>query len=350
MRKYLILLLLLPLLFSCKKKAESTRYTAFDNLIQSGKTLALGEDSDVYIFCDKEKWAGVHDLLTPAIEREIKLVYPEKYFRLNLVDIKDFQKYSTYRNLLFIGDLASEDAVSQHIRETLDKKLLDRISASGGDLFSASNFYCRDQIILYLVGSNPINLVTLSALQSQNIFQVLMKRYRQRLGFQAYQVPVIPADFFADYPFELKVPNNFRLYSNDKTGNFLSLLYRARSESREVPDKYLSIFYQELPEAGFDFNWLKGSRAMIGEKHFEGDVFKAAELKEEKVSFAGHEALRITGSWINEKHKIGGAFQAHAFWERGKAYLIDSSVYYPAGDKLPSLVELSVIGNSIRIR
>lgn len=350
MRKYLVLLLLIPLLFSCKKSAETSRYTAFDDLESSGKALALGDDRDVYVFCDSEKWKGIHDLITPAIEREIKLVYPEKYFKLNLTDIKDFSQYSNYRNLLFIGDLSSEDAVSQHIRETLDQDLIERISASGGDLFRSSNFYSRDQIILYLVGSNPINLVTLSALQSQNLFQLLILRYRQRLGFQAYQVPIIPADFFADYPFELKVPNNFRLYSNDKAGNFLSLLYRARSESREVPDKYLSIYHQELPEADFNFQWLIQSRALIGEKYFEGDAFKAAELKEEKVSFADREALRITGSWVNTTHKIGGAFQAHAFWEAGTAFLIDSSVYYPAGDKLPSIVELSVIGNSFRLR
>lgn len=350
MRKYLILLFVLPLLFSCKKGAENTRYTAFDGLMKSGKALSLGDERDVYVFCDSEKWAGIHDLLSPAIEREIKLVYPEKYFNLHLMNIKDFSEYSNYRNLLFIGDLASEDAVSQHIRETLDKALLERISASGGDLFSASNFYSRDQLILYLVGSNPINLVTLSALQSQNIFQLLIKRYRERLGYQAYQVPIIPADFFQDYPFELKVPNNFRLYSNDKNGNFLSLLYRARSESREVPDKYLSIYHQELPEADFDFQWLIQSRARIGEKYFEGDSFKAGDLKQEKVHFAGHEALRITGSWVNMNHKIGGAFQTHAFWEAGTAYLVDSSVYYPAGDKLPSIVELNVIGNSLRLR
>jgi len=349
--RWIFLLLIVLMLFGCSKDQEPARYTHYDSMIDSGKALAMGDERDVYVFCDLKNWNKVSKIISGSIERELMLVYPEKYFKLIYTPIGEFDKYGQYRNLLFIGDLESDAAVSTHMRESLVEDFISRVKQSGGDLMVAQNFSSRDQLIMYLLATDPDNLHKLSALQSENIFRMLLKRYRDRLGYQAYQVNVIPSSFWEPYPFSLKIPENFTLYSNDIKGNFLSFLYRARMQNREIPDKYINIYYEDMPDkADLTHDWLVKSRQLIGTKYFEGDVFDPKAVRQDSLNFAGYDALRLTGAWTNAKHLIGGAFQCFAFWHNGKAYVVDNSVYFPAGDKLSVLQELMVISRSISLK
>lgn len=351
MRKFIFILLIGLLIFGCGKSTkEPARYTKFDDLITSGKPLAMGDERDVYLFCDSDNWAALKPFIQSSIERELVLVYPEQYFKLIPTNISELAKYDNYRNLLFIGDLESGGKVSRHMQEVLASDFISRVQQSGGDLFVAKNHASRDQMTMFLLGSNPLNLGKIGALQSDKIFDLLIKRYALRQGYQAYLQPVIPSSFFEPYPFSLQIPNTFSLFSNDKLGRFLSFIYRARAENREIPDKYVSVYYEDMPEDKLDFQWLIAKRQALGEKHFEGDVFAEETVRKERTKLAGYEAWRIVGAWTNEKHLIGGAFQSYAFWHQGKAYLVDNSVFFPAGEKLPTLIELFVISNSIEIK
>ena len=223
------------------------RYTEYDSLIDNGKPLALGDLRDVYVFCDGANGASCKASCGAASNHDV--IYPEKYFNLIPTSIADYEKYSGYRNLLLIGDLQSEDRVSTHMKQSLATDFITRVGQSGGDLFIAKNFASRDQLIMYLMADNPENLKTISALQSENLFRLLLKRYRDRLGYECYQQKIIPLSFFDAYPFSIKIPNNYTLYSNDRKGNFISFIYRARMQNREIPDKYVNIYYEDMPMA-----------------------------------------------------------------------------------------------------
>lgn len=349
--RWITLILTMLILFGCNSSKEVLRNTEYDDLIDSGKPLAMGDERDVYVFCDANNWSKLQGIIRGSIERELMLVYNEKYFKLILTDMAEFQTYEKHRNLLMIGDLASSGKVSTHMKQSLSADFINRVNQSGGDLFIAKNFASRDQLTLYLLATDSENLLKIGAFQSENIFQLLLKRYRDRLGYQSYQQKLIPSSFFEAYPFSLKIPDNYTLFSNDKKGNFLSFLYRARMQNREIPDKYINIYYEDMPdESSLTHDWLIQKRQMIGEKYFEGDVFDPAQVRQDGLGFAGFNALRLTGAWTNAKHMIGGAFQSFAFWHEGKAYVVDNSVYFPAGDKLWVLQELFVISGSITIK
>lgn len=349
--RWIVLLLLVMSLLGCGKTAESpSRYDFYDNMIDNGKPLALGDDRDVYLFCDDTNWKTLKPFIQSGIERELTLVYPESYFHLIKADISEVEKYSQYRNLVFIGDLKSNGKVSQHMVSTVAKDFIDRVQQSGGDLFIAKNFASRDQITLYLMGSDPLNLAKIGALQSDNIFNLLLRRFTERLGYQTYQQKLIPARFFEPYPFSLKIPDNYTLFSNDRKGNFLSFLYRARMQDREIPDKYISIYHEPMPENQITHEWLMEKRQTLADKYLEGDKFDPQFVRKENTRLAGYDAFRIVGAWTNAKHLIGGAFQSYAFWHKGTAYIVDNSVYFPAGDKLPVLVELYVISSTLELK
>src|SRR5690554_5938214 len=107
MAKYIVLsMFLMLLILGCGSgDKESARYTRFDSIIDHGKPLAMGDERDVYVFVDRANWQALKPFIESSIEREIVLVYPEKYFRVILKSISEVNDYRQYRNLLFIGDL-----------------------------------------------------------------------------------------------------------------------------------------------------------------------------------------------------------------------------------------------------
>lgn len=350
MRLYLALLLSI-VIFGCNSTARNnTRFTEYDNLVDSGKQLSLGDDRDVYLFCDADNWKALKPFVQSSIEREVSLVYPEKYFNLILAEASEIERYSKHKNLVFIGDLESNGRISQHMRVSVAQDFISRVQQSGGDLFVAKNFASRDQITLYLMGSDPLKLSKIGAIQSDNLFSLLLKRFSDRLGYQTYQQKVIPASFFAAYPYSMQIPNNYSLYSNDREGNFMSLIYRAKMQDRSIPDKFISVYYEAMPENSLDLQWVIKKKQLLAQKYFEGDEFDVSLIRSYATKFAGFEAIKIIGAWKNPKHMIGGGFQCFAFWNNGNAYLVDNIVYFPAGDKLPILTELSVISSTLKIK
>ncbi|MDP3114982.1 MAG: DUF4837 family protein [Candidatus Cloacimonadaceae bacterium] len=350
---FLTMLALLLALSSCGRgDGDKGFYTKFNDLIDHSKPIAFGEDEDIYVFCGTQNWARLETLIRSSVEREVALVYNEKYFFITPADIKEIDQLSKYKNLLFIGSLEAGDPVSNHIRQSLSPDLIDRVKTSGGDLFITKNRFTRDQLILHLVAKDDGRLVDLANIQANKIFDTLLDRYRKRLAYHAYQIKVITEDFFQPYPFSLKIPENYSLYSNDPKNNFLSFIYRARLQNREIPDKYISVHWVEMETDKVDEAWLLQKRIEIGERHFDGDVLDPTKLRTEKFNFAGFEGFRLSGPWENRKHMIGGAFQSYAFWhpQSRKAYFVDNSVYFPAGNKLPILAELFMVSSSLKIK
>lgn len=350
---YILVLALLIIISGCRGGSkEPLRYTAFDGVIDNAKPIAFGEDDDIYIFCGLENRSALEPVLTLSLQREIQLVYPERYFNLIFGDIKDLDKLNNYKNLLFLGSLEAKDPVSRKLREQVSTQLQDKVRESGAEILVNKNHLSRDQLVLHVLAPTDARLKLLVESQANKIFELFLDRYRQRLAYQAYQAKVIPDSFFKPYPFNLKIPENFVLYSNDKDNRFLSFLYRAKMENREIPDKFLSIYYEDMDADGFNAKWLLDQRKRIGQVHFDGDSLNVETLKAELYKFGEYEGVRLSGSWINPSRIAGGAFQSYAFYDpkSHKAWIVDTMVYFPAGNKLPSLTELYMIGTSLKIK
>ncbi len=346
-------IILIIALSGCKPSNRiNTRYTEYDSIIDHAKPIAFGDDNVVHVFCGEASWKDLEPHIRNTIERDIFLVYNEKYFVVEYADIKEIGSLSKFKNLVFFGDLSSDDPVSKYMKQSLTTEFIQRVEQSGGDMFIAKNHWVRDQLVLYVLAENPQKLMEIAGLQSHQMFSILLQRYTERLAYQAYMTKVISPVFFESYPFSMKIPENYRLFSNDQVGRFLSFIYRARMQNREIPDKYISVYYEDMETNMVDAEWVISRRKMIGEKYFEGDEIEKSDLRIEKYRFAGFEGWRIIGPWKNMTHMIGGSFQAHGFWHEAskRAYLVDNSVFFPAGNKLPSMLELFMISSSIKIK
>lgn len=355
MKKYILpmLALLLALAGCGRESAASNRYEKHDRLINPAKPIAYGEDYEVHIFADGANLDAVKRPLESSLGREVTVVVEEKYFSVNFQEAKALSDFKPYKNLIFCGTLAGKDPVSLHITKTLAPKLVSAAEASGAELFVISNHYSRDQLILYLLAKDPSTLAKLAEDRSDQIFGYLLERFRRRLAMAAYQNPVIGEEFFANRPFTIKIPNIYRLWKDEKSGRFLSFVFQPTKPSRTKPDKYISVYYEPMPVNQVTPEWIYKTRQELGQKFMQGDYILNNKYRTEPDSIAGFKGLRMMGHWGNkEGGGFGGGFQTWAFWHAPTktAWLVDNIVFFPDGWKLPTLLELGMISQSLEIK
>lgn len=349
----LLFFIMLVIFLNCgRKESQPGKYSFYETVVDSSKPIAWGDDRDIYVFCDDNVWKLTEDMLRRSLERETAIVVNERYFNLIKADIGKIDELIKYKNLLFLGSLKAKGAVSEHLKNSMDKRMISRIQNSGGELFVSRNRWVKDQLVIYMVGSNLENLLKINILQTNRLYDTFVNRLGERLAYQAFQTKVIPEDFFGQFSFAIKIPDNFRLFHDSKNERFLSFLYRMRSESRDFPDKYISVYYEDMPMQELTVDWLIEKRRELADKFYDKDEFDTKLIRSERMNFGRYTAWRLLGPWVNKKHDIGGGFQTFGFYDeqQGRAYLIDNVVYYPAGDKLPVLLELQKISATFRTR
>jgi len=355
-RLTLALLIILLLGFAaCKRETvPPSVYDKYDHYLDKSKPMAFGDDRDIQLFVSDELQADIMDILAPSLTRKVQLSVLEQYFYLQPVSGDKIKEFANYKNLIFCGTLDGGDKVSRHIRSTLKQDILDRVKASGAEMVMASNVTVRDQLLLYLVASDAQALQQLASSRKDQIFEKFLERYSLRQGYQAYVNAVIDNKLFRSLPYTIQIPQLFDIYSNNPEGNFMSFVYKPRTTQRDLPDKFVSIYYEAMPQNKVNREWLLEKRKELLADHFPGDQILEDKIEFDYFQIGGFDALRLRGAWINSgiSGGVGGAFQTYAFWHAPSrtAFVVDNIVYFPAGDKLPVLLELEQISASLRVK
>lgn len=347
-----LIFLLLVILFSsaCQKKAPT--YQQYKVVKDASKPLSWGQDQVIYTFIDDGPWKTNEGILRGNLERYQYTTDNESYFELKRGDVSALEQFKKFRNLVFCASLSSIDPVSMFVKAILSDTYTNQVKKNRVAMFVKSNLWANDQTVVFVIADTDKHLLAFNYLSQNQLFGVFLDRLYQRLAQKAYDVPVLDDVIFADYPFTLKIPNNYRVYRNEQKSHFISFIYRSPQETREQPDKYVAVYYEAMPTNQVDQEWLIKTRREMAWKHYDQDEFSKKDIRVEKADFNGTPAWKISGKWQNKKYAIGGAFQSYAIYDakHKMAYLIDNSVFFPAGDKLSHLLELDAIGKSLQIK
>jgi hypothetical protein len=334
----------------CAQKTD--KYTKYNNLIDNRKPISWGQDRVVYVFADDPVWKLGEEQIRETLERSIFTNMNESYFEVRRADIKNIDQFFRFRNLIFFGDISSSLPVSEYVKKTLPDTKLAEINKNHVGLFKDENLWANDQQVVFITGDDLHNVLSLEYLQKQQIFQIFEQRLVERTAFKVFQMPVLSTSYFDGFPFTLQVPIQYRVFKKDIPGHFLSFIYRNLHETDDTPDKYVAVYYEKMDRDLVDQNWLIKKRAELAWKYYDEDEFKKEDINITKTVFNNREAWEVYGRWQNKKYKIGGAFKSFAFWDSSQktAYIIDDTVFYPAGEKLTYLLELEAISKSIKIK
>lgn len=345
-RRIFIISFMLIMIFGCSQKDElsKTKTTKID----PHKPMSWGHKQTVYVFADDNVWKYAKSHLVKTLERVRFTTENEKIFVVKRAPIDNLDNFYKFNNLIFFCDLESNDKVSTYIKEIMGSKVEAEVNENMVGMYTKNNVWANDQFVLFILASNEANLLKFNILQSHNIFDLFKEKLFSRIKGQLYKTAVYSEDRFNQFPWSLKLPKKYILYKNDTANNFISFIARLRNK----PDRYISVFYQQIPKEEFGRVWLKETRKHISWEYYDEDEFFDRDVRMEKYKLAGNNGWRLTGRWQNKKHSVGGAFQTFAFYDENTefAYLIDNSVYYPEGAKLEALYELEIISNTLKLK
>jgi Domain of unknown function (DUF4837) len=348
MKRIIIVLLAVLMLTSCGKQEKNAAGLSKSAVKDRKKPLSWGQRQKIYAFADDNIWRYAEDKLRQSIERTFYTTINEKMFILEKASFAKLEDKFRFNNLMFFCDASSEQEVSEFVKERLGSKIDKKIAADGGAIYPAYNVWADDQIVLFVVGATEESLLKLNILQANEIWEIYRQRLYKRVEYQVYRSRQKPLSNFSKQIWELDLPARYVLYAEDETAHFRSYLARSKSQ----PDRYISVYHEDMPENIVSRDWLIDKRNVIAGKYYDGDKFDRQDVTISSSKIAKYEGLKLMGRWQNEKHAMGGAFSCFAFWEPElkQVFIIDNSVYYPEGDKLSALIELEIISNSLRIK
>jgi hypothetical protein len=348
MKKLILILLLVFILVSCGKKEKGANDLNRSDLVDRRKPLSWGRPRKIYVFADDQVWKYAQEHLNQAIERTFYTTMNEKLFELERIKYGELENYFRFNNLIFFCDASSSQPVSEYVKEILGENIEQEVSANGAAMFPAFNHWADDQMVLFLVGEDEKTLLKLNILQGDRIYDLFKDRLYKRLEYKIYRGRQKPDSNFKDKIWTLALPVDFMLYKEDEQANFTSYL----SRREDNPDRYIAVYYEDMGKDELSRKWLVEKRNELGSRYYEGDRFAETDVMSAEVKIAGYEGIKLMGRWQNDQYAMGGAFSCFAFYlpEQGKVFLIDNSVYYPAGDKLPALIELEIISGTFRLK
>ncbi len=340
-------LLMLILLTACGGGDKSRSHTPSWGGVDHRKPLAWGHEQTIYVFADNHAWNRVESQLRSSIERYYFTTENETYFDLKRADFKNIDQFFRFKNLIFFAHLDSEQEVSRYVKDRLTANAIESVEENRVGMFTRSNLWANDQAVIFLMGDDLNSMHQYASIQRESMFEYFKERLFSRMEGRIYGYDVYPSSFFSNYPWSIKMPENYVVYKRADDDNFISFLARRKDN----PDRYLSVYYEPVSENEFGLNWVVKTRERIAWAYYDEDEFTKDDTRSMSIDFEGREAVFLAGRWQNRKHAVGGAFSSYAFYdsENEMAYFIDNSVFYPQGFKLPALIELEIISRTIEI-
>ena len=344
---FLGILVLAIIIFGCGNNDER-RHQSVSQTTDLRKPLAWGHEQTIYVFADDRVWQYAEQYLQESIERYYFTTENETFFDLKRADIKAIQQFYRFKNLVFLAHLDTDSEVSNYVKDRLTENVLQSVKDNGVGMFSRHNLWANDQLVLFLLGDTEANLLRFNILQANEVFEQFRTKLFSRIENRIYGFDIHSASLFRNLPWDMKIPNYYVIYKRDDSDNFISFLARRRGQ----PDRYLSVYFEEMAEDRVDLDWISSTRARLAWQYYDEDEFRSEDTRSELTAFNGIPVYKFSGRWQNRKYAVGGAFQSFAFYDinGNRAYLIDNSVFYPEGYKLPALIELEVIGRSINLK
>ncbi len=341
MKKILFLLTAIFLIFGCGEKKEEK---SSQQKLDPRKPMSWGHQQTIYVFADENVWKYAKSHLQKNLERFHFTTTNEKIFEIKRA--KNIEQFYRFNNLLFFCDLEATTEISEYVKDIISKKIITEVKENSVGIYPKNNLWANDQFVLFLLGDNERNLLTLNIEMANEVYSLFREKLLERISRQVYQTKIYSQQEFADLSWKLKLPKSYVRYKKDE--NFLSYLARLRNK----PDRYISVYWEDIDEKDFGKDWFHKKRADLAWKYYDEDEFDKKDAKSEKIKFLGQTAWKLSGRWQNKKYAVGGAFQSFSFYDKKtqKAYLIDNSVYFPEGDKLPALLELEIISKTFSIK
>ncbi len=313
------------------------------------KPISWGKKDIIYIFADKKIWDYGRNKIKQSFEREFFTTRNEKLFNIEKVEIKEIQHYYKFTNLIFFADITTDEPVANYVKQLLGEEIINNIESTDPNIFVQEDLWARGQLVIFLLGRGTKETLLYTFGKLNFLFEQFKANEMRRLENLAYRMGLNKKEMNYQkehYQWQIELPKYFNVFRRDDENNFVSYLLRVE----KYPDRYLSVYWENMPENNVSKKWLFEKRKELSWQYYDEDEFSKQDVVQENTTFNEYKGYKLHGKWQNKKYYIGGAFASFAFYEpkQKRAYIIDTSVYFPEGNKLRALLELEIIATKFK--
>ncbi len=348
--RVILLASILALILGCNVEEKD----AVNNLSQkiSNMPLSWGQEQYIYVFADHDLWKVMGEDIEKNLERYTMTTSEEALFEIKRGDVTKMDDFYKFRNLFFVADISDHQAVASYIKEQFDNDVLDKVKKDGYGFFVKNDLWAREQTVAFLFADGLGQLKTVHS----NINDMIYSRYEdalvQRIARKYSHKVSVRGELFEGLPFYVDIPKQYVVYKDWKEKNVISFLYRHYKQEGDKPDKYVTVYYEKSDKNPINQDWLFNKRSKLGWDVYDKDEINAEHVRFSDFNWGKKKGLKMAGRWSNMTYLIGGAFQSFAFWDEATntAYIVDNSIFFPAGNKLYHLLELEAVSRSIKLK
>ncbi len=348
--KVLLIITLITIALGCNKSEKDTAGDLSQQI--SNKPLSWGQDQNIYVFADQDLWDVMGEDIENNLERYTMTTSEEALFEIKRADVTKMDDYYKFRNLFFVADISDHQDVAKYIKEQFEGEILDKVKTDGYGFYVKNDLWAREQTVAFLLADGLGQLKTVH----KNIKDMIYSRYEdalvERIANKYSHKISVRNELFEGYPFVVDIPKQYVVYKDMKEKNVISFLYRHYQQKGDKPDKYVTVYYEKAEKNPINQDWLFQRRSKLGWDVYDKDEISTEHVRFSSFKWKDRKGLKMSGRWNNMTYLIGGAFQSFAFWDESTktAYIVDNSIFFPAGNKLYHLLELEAISRSIIIK
>lgn len=308
--------------------------------------MASGSTHDAALFTSASD--GRVSALTEFLESEVSLVHPEKRFEVHVFDHSRFREDRDWKCLVLLVDLRDPGVWSGTVKNLLTSAECSSLEREPAGYRVVIDPWAASQTVLLVHARDAAALRSLLAEKGPRLLADLEDGIETALE-SALLAGGENADLSRHldrrFGFHLRIPKDYVLAENE--AGDLVRLYRIMDGQ---PPRFLFVHWQPAASAPRTGERMLAVRDSLARIYYDGDRILPDRCWTEEGTFQGEDATILHGVWVNETYSVGGPFRSFAFFREGRFFLLDTSVFNPAGDKLPALREVGALARTFRIQ
>jgi len=349
------ILFTLMILVGCNNSEQA--YMPVPEFTDNNKPISYGNHQDVYVYSNQELSGNIKNIMKKQFGYPLEGAQKEKTFELFWKNFDSFEEFKKAKNLMFICNLDIQDSFTAFVKSKVPQDKLIKVTQGAPTIITYQNEWSDDQLITFILASDEDSLENIILSKIANLYIDYEKRFLQRMTRRVYYRGILKNNSFLDYDYYLVIPSTFQIYKEIKTENMISFIHRYKKKNTILPDKFITIYQENMEKNDFNSKWVKRLREQVGLKILDGDQIDWMRTRMLPKTFTtwngvSYYGFILEGAWENDKNSMGGSFKSYAFYDEltKSGYFIDTAVYYPAGTKIPYLIELEGIAKSFNIK
>lgn len=318
MKKFVFIIIIVSLFFSCSKK-EYKRFTK-------------GSENVIVTIVEDSLWNDIKDLIGSKVEKTIRTPQKEKLFYFSYIPMEKFGDFKYAKNIMLITTLDNNDRVSNFVKNSIPEKGIKMIESGSRNLFNEYDKIAHRQNFMVLAANNKKELISYLKNSGTDIYGCLRKGFINRQFDQVYykaEQKDLSEQLLKKYGFSFRIPNDFEILEENESTHIIQL-------GRSNPDRWITIFWEK---GGFnkilDVKWAWKMRFWLGKNIMDRTYIERKFVTSRLVEWNNRSVNNVRGIWGHPEKTMGGPFSSFYFYDgiTDRTYFLDITMWAPGQDK-----------------